>query len=376
MKHRLKTTERQRARVAASQKADRAGSRESIGYAHPATGLVVLSLLAAPLAGQACATCGCSLSSDAAMGYSASSGWRINLQYDFINQNQLRSGYNAIPPAQVATINSGGGDQEIEKGTINRYLTAGITYSPTADWSVTAQVPYINRTHTTYGNATPDQLTPDNVSYAHSVGLGDIKLIGAYQGFLPLHNFGVQLGVKLPTGHYGGANVATGATVGHDPAHFSTGPSAGEVLDTSLSPDTGSYDVIVGAYYYQAISQNFDAFINGQYQATVAHHLNQPGADFRPGNQENLSFGLRYEFDPRWVPQLQVNVTHKSPDQGALADNTGTAGTVIYFSPGITVRVIPQVHAYAFVQRAVFSHLDGYQVFPHWTGSLGVSYAF
>lgn len=372
MNHRLKASACPCARATATQTPDRAGRR----YSQTALGLIALAFLAAPPLVHACATCGCSLSSDAAMGYSASSGWRVNLQYDFINQNQLRSGYNTIPPAQVATINSGGGDQEIEKGTINRYLTAGITYSPTADWTIAALIPYINRTHTTYGSATPDQLTPDNVSYAHSVGLGDIKLIGAWQGFLPTHNLGVQLGVKLPTGHYGGANEDSGAAAGHDPAHFSVGPAAGDDLDASLNPGTGSYDIIVGAYYYQAVSQNFDAFINGQYQAAVAHHLNQPGTDFRPGNQENLSFGLRYEYDPRWVPQLQINVTHKSQDQGALADNTGTAGTVIYFSPGITVQLARQVHAYAFVQRAVFSHLDGYQVFPHWTGSLGVSYAF
>lgn len=310
------------------------------------------------------------------MGYSAMAGWRVNLEYDFINQDQLRHGYGSISPAQVAAINDAGGSQEVEHDTINRYLTAGITYSPSASWSYSALIPYIERSHTTYGNATTTDINSANISSADSDGLGDIKLIGSYQGLLPTHNLGVQLGVKVPTGRYGGQNTVTGETAGRDPVFFSTGPNAGTALDASLNPGTGSTDLIVGAYYYQAVSQNFDAFINGQIQAAVVHALNQPNADFRPGNTENLSFGLRYERNPRWVPQLQVNVTHKNPDQGALADNTDTAGTVVYLSPGITASLLKQVHAYAFLQVPVFSYLEGYQVFPRWTGSVGLSYAF
>lgn len=73
---------------------------------------------------------------------------------------------------------------------------------------------------------------------------------GGGRGFLPTHNLGVQLGVKLSTGKYGGQNVLTGATVGRSPAFFSSGPNStgGQTLDTSLQPSTGSTDVIVGAY--------------------------------------------------------------------------------------------------------------------------------
>jgi len=53
----------------------------------------------------ACATCGCSLSTDAAMGYSDVAGWRATFEFDFINQDQLRSGTSAISNSQVAAIN-------------------------------------------------------------------------------------------------------------------------------------------------------------------------------------------------------------------------------------------------------------------------------
>jgi hypothetical protein len=347
----------------------------SLGFRHAAFGVLAV-WAAAPGAAWACATCGCSLSTDAAMGYSAEAGWRINLEYNFIDQDQLRTGTEAISPTQVAPINTGVGAQEVEHQTINRYWNLSVAYSPSADWTVSTIIPYIDRGHTTYGNATPSELTPNNVSTADSNGLGDIKLIVNFQGILPTHNLGLQFGVKLPTGDYGGQNTSTGALVGRDPVLFSSGPNAGSALDTSLNPGTGSTDLIVGSYYYQPISQNFDAFVNGQFQAAVAENLNQPGATYRPGNTASVSFGLRYEANPDWVPQVQINVTHKSADQGTLADTTDTGGTVAYLSPGITVALGKGMLAYSFVQLPIYSRLEGYQLFPRWTASVGVSYAF
>jgi len=339
--------------------------------------VLAVSTAALPLAAQACATCGCSLSADAAMGYSSMPGWRISLDYSFINQNQLRHGTEAVPASQAAAINDAGGSQEVEKQTINRYYNLGLSYSPNSSWNFSTIVPIIDRSHTTYGNATSDQLTPDNVSGVTASGLGDIRLIGTYQGFLPTRNLGVQLGVKLPTGAYGGQNVVTGATVGR-PVSFSSGPNAaaGQALDASLQPGTGSTDLILGAYYYQPVSQNFDAFVNGQFQAAVMQRLHDVNADYRPGNLLTVSSGVRYVINPKVVPQLQFNFTNKRTDQGALADTISTGGSVLYVSPGVTVAVGGHVTIYAFVQKAIYSNLKGYQLFPRWTGNAGVSYAF
>lgn len=345
--------------------------------------LVCATGVFAPVVAQACATCGCSLSTDAAMGYSAIPGWRFSVDYTYLPQNQLRSGTRAVTPAQAAAMNDAGGNQEVERQTINRYINLGISYSPNSSWNFSAIVPYVDRSHTTYGAATSDQLTSDqltsdNISGASASGLGDIKLITSYQGFLPTHNLGVQLGVKLPTGRYGGQNVLTGNTVGRNPVFFNSGPNAagGQALDTSLQPGTGSTDVILGAYYYQPVSQDFDAFINGQFQAAVHQRLNETGADFRPGNLATMSVGVRYEANPHVVPQLQFNVTRKNADKGALADTTNTAGTVVYLSPGVTVSVAHNVQIYAFLQKALYSNLQGYQLFPRWSGTVGASYAF
>ena len=65
--------------------------------------------------------------------------------------------------------------------------------------------------------------------------------------------------------------------------------------------------------------------MNAQFQAAVKQHMDQPGNDFRPGNSLTMSLELRYEANARWVPQLQLNLLHKAPDEGALADAQNTA---------------------------------------------------
>ncbi|HET7556763.1 MAG TPA: transporter [Rhodanobacteraceae bacterium] len=339
----------------------------------------VWSLLVAPAA-HACATCGCTLSTDAATGYSAQAGWRVNLEYAFLNQDELRHGNGGASPSQVVDDPSdpAADASEIEKDTLNRYVNLGISYHPNADWGFSAILPFVRRDHTTYGEQPPPfvpaEIAPDQLSGARVSGIGDLKLIASYQGFLPTRNFGVLAGVKLPTGRYGGGNE-DGVVTGH-PVFFNSGPLRGEALDASLQAGTGSTDAIVGAYWYQPVSQDFDAFANGQFQAAVAHRMDTPGLDFRPGNQLSVNLGLRYEAHANWVPQLQLNLLHKSADQGALADRPNTAGTVAYLSPGISVSLRGDLQAYGFVQVPVYSHLDGYQLFPRWAATLGLSMAF
>jgi hypothetical protein len=311
--------------------------------------------IVSPQIAQACASCGCTLSSDAAMGYSADAGWRINIQNDYLHQDELRSG--------TRSVNGVPEGNELERETLNRYITTGISYSPNARWSVNLLVPYVMRTHSTYGEFDSTEELPA-LTTSRSSSLGDIKLIASYQGILPTHNLGIQLGVKLPTGRYG------------DSVKFNAGPDQGEPLDASLQPGTGSTDVIVGAYYYRAISQNFDMFANGQFQSAVKHRVDEPDNDFRPGNSTTLNLGVRYAGSPRWQPQLQVNLLHKSRDQGALADIESTAGNVAYLSPGLTAKVLPRVQMFGFFQVPVYSNLYGYQLFPRWTASVGASYAF
>ncbi|MDA8094122.1 MAG: hypothetical protein M0T84_09470 [Betaproteobacteria bacterium] len=115
-------------------------------------------------------------------------------------------------------------------------------------------------------------------------GVGGLETIVSDQGFLSLHSLGVQLGIKWPTGRYGGDNAVTSAVVGRGPVAFCGGPGAGQMLDNSLQPGTGSTDVIVGAHSYKAASQDSEAVANGRYPAAIAGTLDPPDVDNRPGD--------------------------------------------------------------------------------------------
>ncbi|WP_284333423.1 transporter [Dyella flagellata] len=337
----------------------------------------LIASCAMPQLAHACATCGCTLSTDAATGYSTMSGWRINLDYTYIDQNQLRHGRGKATAEQVVNqpANPALGGGEIEKSTTNRYINLTAMYRFNADWGVNFIVPYVIRDHSTYGTQlqpyTSTETAPDQLSSTHVSGLGDVKILAGYQGFLPTHNLGVQFGVKLPTGNYGGQS-ADGNLVGR-PVTFRNGPGLGQSLDTDLQAGTGSTDLIIGGYYYQPVSQDFDAFASAQFQAAVKENLNRPGADYRPGNLTTVSVGLRYEAHANWVPQVQLNWSHKMADQGFLADVPDTEGTVAYLSPGFSASLSRNLQVYAFVQVPIYSHLHGYQLFPGWTGTVGVS---
>lgn len=341
---------------------------------------VSLAVVACACVGRAfgCAACGCSLSTDGAMGFANTSGFSLTLQLDYINQDQLRSGRDAVSATQVAALNTPppGLGQEVEHQTVNRYTTLGLAYAPNPDWNFRILIPFIDRSHSTYGPAS-NPLTPDQLSSATVTGPGDIKVIAGYAGLLPRNNLVFQVGLKFPTGDYGGQNTTGGPVVGRHPVTFGpSGNSAGILLDTSLQAGTGSTDAILGVMYHQAVSENLRAFVSDQFQAAVSQKLNQPGSDFRPGNQDTLTVGLRYENSMAVVPQIQFNLTHKCADQGALADTTDTAGTVSYLSPGVIAQVQGGLQAYAFIQLPLYSNLSGYQLFPRWTGTLGLAWRF
>jgi hypothetical protein len=123
------------------------------------------------------------------------------------------------------------------------------------------------------------------------------------------------------------------------------------------------------------VSRDFDWSVNESFQAALAHTLDQAGNGDCPDTMDTAGFGLRPVSNPLVIAQLHVNLSHQSPDQGALADTTDTAGSVVYSSPGITVQVLHTLHFYRVAQIPVYSNLDGYQLFPRSTATAGLSYA-
>jgi hypothetical protein len=293
----------------------------------------------------ACASCGCSLSSDwDSQGVSSSQGWKLDLRYDYLNQNEYRHG-----------------------------TTAGLDYTYNPDWGVSVQVPFIDRQHETYGNPDPTTLALEgagNSGIQDTKKLGDIKLIGRYQGFTNSKNFGVQFGLKLATG----SHTET----------FNSGFNTGAQVDPGLQPGTGSTDLILGAYYFDSLSRDWDYFV----QAVAQTPIRNDGV-YQPGNSANVNFGVRYMAFEGVAPQLQINTRFISKDRiSAVADANGnlaygpldvdenTGGQIAYLSPGATISISKNVKVFGFVQLPFYQNLNGYQLAPKFTASLGARFAF
>jgi hypothetical protein len=325
--------------------------------------LAVIMLLLTSADARACASCGCTLSSDwENLQFSYTSGLKLDLRYDYLNQNQLRSGTKTISPDAASQIVNNGNPQEVEKFTENNYLTLGIDYSKSHDWGVNIQVPYIDRKHSTLGTAS-DGFTPGpgGGQYdSHTKNLGDIRITGRYQGFTQQCNFGVLYGVKLPTGNYTLTATSTDPTA--------PGPVP---IDRGLQPGTGTTDAIVGAYYSNSINQDWDYFTTALFQRAL-NSRNQ----FKPGDGLNFNLGIRYAGFSGFGPQLQLNYRHVRRDEGANADQISTGGTLVYLSPGISALVSTQVSVYGFVQLPVYQDVNGVQLAPRYTASVGVRYSF
>jgi hypothetical protein len=312
---------------------------------YPALVAVVCALATSPPA-LACSSCGCTLNSDWSSQYAAGEGLHLDLRYDYFNQNDLRSGTHSVDRASLPIPN----EQEIQQETVNRNYTLLVDYSPSPDWGVYVQLPYFDRFHSTIAPGDTD------VSTSHSKSIGDMRVVGRYAGFSPDHSVGVLFGLKLATGPFDYT--------------FSDGPQAGEPLDRGLQPGTGTTDLLVGVYDYGAISRDWDFFA----QAMLQQPLNSRD-EFKPGTGLNANVGLRYMSLEHVVPQVQINVRAEKRESGANADVANSGATLVYLSPGVVAHFGNGFSGYAFFQVPIYQRVNGLQLEPKYSVSVGIGYS-
>jgi hypothetical protein len=296
----------------------------------------------------ACSSCGCSLSSDwASQGYASGGGWHFDLRYDYFNQNDLRSGTSRVDRASLEIPN----EREIQQETVNRNYLFIADYSPDADWGFSLLVPYFDRFHTTIAPGDTD------ISVSHGMGMGDVRLIGRYTALTDQRDVGVQFGIKFATG---GIHQT-----------FIDGPQAGQPLDRGLQLGTGTTDLLVGVYHFGSTSPSWEYFA----QAYVQQPLNSRES-FRPGTAFSVNLGWRYVANPKIVPQLQVNFRAEGREKGDNADVENSGASLAYLSPGLAMTLARNLQAYAFVQVPFYQRVNGFQIEPKYTASVGLHYAF
>ncbi len=323
----------------------------------------------------ACAACDSTLSKDwENQGISSKPGFTADLSYSYLNQNQQR--YGSAKASGTLINNQLAAGQEIEAFTRTQTLTAALTYTGDV-FALSLQVPFVNRTHGTYG-ATP----PLGTDYATSSdnSIGDVRIIGRYSGFSSEKTSGIIAGVKLPTGN-------TGATFNAGTLGGAT--AAGVPLDAGLQIGTGSTDIIFGGYTSGSVSQ-FGWFAQGTVQHAVATDMALGNLTYRPGDAYTLNTGLRYaEFGAKVTPMLQLNIIKRQADYGPanaagqmsvpLDPITGvpvSGGTLAYLAPGVSIRAGDGMSVYGFIQLPVYQAVNSLQIVPQYTLTLGVRQSF
>lgn len=323
----------------------------------------IAALVSLPMDAIACASCGCSINSDwGAQGLSDTSGWTLDLRYDYLNQNQLRAGRRTISAAAAAAtlIPSSGDPAEVEQYTRNSYLTATLDYSEGNNWGVSLSLPFIDRSHSTLGSGSDGStFDPANGAYTSSgSGPGDVRVVGRWFGFTDRHDVGVQLGLKLPTGkkdQIGNDGVAN--------------------VDPGLQRGSGTTDLIVGAYYFGDIGSDGGYFAQATFQSALDHST-MAGGSYKPGNSVNISVGARYRGWASFVPTVQINARHAKTDSGDAADTFATGGTLVYLTLGGMLPVTEKFAPYVNVQLPIYQDVNGIQLTPKYTVSVGAKYAF
>ncbi|TAL30549.1 MAG: hypothetical protein EPN97_12080 [Alphaproteobacteria bacterium] len=307
--------------------------------------LAVLLSLSSPVF--ACSSCGCTLSPEwIAQGYTPRPGMKLDLRYDFLNQTQLRRGAHAVSRSAVPLPNA----EEIQGVTRTSMYTLGLDYTDARDWGLRFEAPFLDRYHTT---VPPGETTE---SSSDTKALGDIKITGRYYGFGDRMT-GIQFGVKLPTGSFG--------------QDFRSGTEAGEPLDRGLQAGTGTTDVIFGVYNLGYLGKHFNRFTQALVKTPLA-----PRDHFRPGASVHINAGIQYLGLPKVTPQFQLNAKIEGRDKGAEADTPNSGSTVVYASPGLTLKIAPRTQVYGFVQAPLHQEYNGLQLAPRVTASAGLVYSF
>lgn len=314
---------------------------------------MLMPLMLAASIQPAYASCGasfCSINTNWNMqGAAVEPGWRFDLRTEYIDQDQPMSNNSELDVGQKRKHHD-----EVE--TKNRNVLANLDYAFNDRMGVSLTVPVIDRDHVHIHNHRGAKIR-DSWDFTE---LGDVRVMGRYQwGLSPQEgqnqaNYGVNLGLKLPTGKTEIDN------------------SKGLLAERSLQPGSGTTDLLLGVYYnHQLAALDTSWFVQGMFQQPLNSHEN-----YEPGHRITTDFGVRYEATPKIGLLTQINTLFIERDSGAEAEPRDTGGKFVYFSPGASYAVTPNAQLYGFVQLPMYQYVNGVQLTADWSLAAGVSVRF
>ncbi|HEX6006054.1 MAG TPA: hypothetical protein VFZ14_18835 [Burkholderiales bacterium] len=282
-------------------------------------------------------------------GFAPETGLRVDVRYEYIKQDELRSGSERVGIGQFARHHD-------EVKTLNRNLLTEIDYTIDRDWAVGGSVPIVDRDHTHIHNHRGAQL-PEHWNFTR---VGDVRLTGRRQWTAAdpathaLGFYGVNFGLKLPTGDIDVRN------------------RSGDRAERSLQPGTGTTDLLFGAYLSRVLpASGASWFVQGLLQTPLNSR-----EDYRPGRRVTLDLGYRFEATDAIGVMIQLNALYRGKDSGLQAEPEDTGGRFLYVSPGVSYALAQATQIYAFIQKPLYQHVNGVQLTADWSAVIGVSTRF
>jgi hypothetical protein len=276
-------------------------------------------------------------------------GLRMDLRFEFIDQDQPRSGSDKVGFGEIRRHHD-------ELRTINRNYIATFDYTFNSDWSMVVTTPFVDRRHDHIHNHGGGQLL-EQWSFIEP---GDVQVTGRRQWITEhastqsLSFYGVNFGVKLPTGDFDVRN------------------RSGQLAERSLQPGTGTTDALFGGFYSHVMpARSASFFVQALAQVPIGYR-----EQYQPGRRVTVDVGVRYELNEKTGVMLQVNGLHKARDRGRDAEPEDTGGNFVFLSPGVSYAIARRTQVYAFVQKPVYQYVNGVQITPDWSFLAGLSSRF
>jgi len=314
--------------------------------------LLLGAALLAVTAGEAAASCGsafCMVNTNwNAQGAWIEPGGRLDLRFEYIDQDQPRAGSRAVGVGEIPQHHD-------EIRTINRNWLATYDYTFSQDWGISATLPYSIRDHSHIHH----HMGEDLMETWHFGDLGDARVLGRRQWHAEsvdaqrLDFFGATFGLKLPTGRTDVANAD------------------GDLAERTLQPGTGTTDLLVGGYFRRVLGSGTSWFGDLLVQQPLNSH-----DEFKPGRRVSLDLGYRRELNDKVGVMLQLNFLHRARDSGDQAEPDDSGGKFVFLSPGVSYIITKNLQLYGFVQLPLYQYVNGVQLTADWSFVAGASVRF
>jgi hypothetical protein len=312
----------------------------------------IVTALALSIAGEAAASCGAAFcmvnTSWNVQGAWTDPGLRLDLRYEYIDQDQPRAGSHKVGVGEVPQHHD-------EVRTINRNWLATADYSFNEAWGVSTTLPVLDRAHAHIHNHRGARLD-ERWNFTE---VGDLRVVGRRQWRREsvekqrLDSYGATFGLKLPTGKQDVRNAE------------------GAVAERSLQPGSGTTDLIAGGFFRRALASGASWFADASIQQPLDMHDN-----FRPGRRTSLDLGYRLEATEKLGLMLQLNAMHRSRDRGSDAEPASTGGKFLFISPGLSYVLTESLQVYTFLQLPLYQYVNGVQLTADWAAVAGLNMRF